>query len=68
VLFELDILELLTNEETYEDDLMERPKKMKMPSHKNQHPFNSNIVIDNLAHLIQMIMVTPVRSMTSTKK
>lgn len=62
------IYHLLTNEETYEDDLMERPKKMKMPSHKNQHPFNSNIVIDNLAHLIQMIMVTPVRSMTSTKK
>ena len=55
------IYHLLTNQEMYEDDLMNLPKKMKMPRHKKPKYRNNVIRNEELPDIIYEIMQKPAR-------
>ena len=55
------IYHLLTNQEMYEDDLMVKPKTIKMPIHKKFKSNNRINFEDNFVDMIQDVIQKPVR-------
>lgn len=55
------IYHLLTNQEMYEDDLVAKPKKIKMPIHKKFKSNNRINFDDNFVDMIQDVIQKPVR-------
>ena len=58
------IYHLLTNQEMYEDDLMVKPKTIKMPVHKKFTSNNRSNFEDKFVDMIQDVMNKPVRKIS----
>jgi transposase len=62
------IYHLLTNEEIYEDDLMLKPKKVKMPSHKKKYSPADKITFDDkISEKIQDVIDKTIRTLNPMK-
>lgn len=55
---------LLTNQEMYEDDLMVKPKTIKVPAHKKLISNNRINFEDKFVDMIQDVMHKPVRELS----